>query len=279
MSDDKKPIFGRTDPSKYGEAPHCHSGAGTLAYMELLGTDVFDTNIMFFHRGIMPPGSGIGEHAHRHMEEMFIILDGPAQFTINGHTSMLPPASMALCVKGYSHGIYNPGKETLQYINVAVTDVKGKYDSVEYKDDLVNAKIESPPCFAWTSMDPRLLATSYGAHRGTGPILFRRMWNKESFKTNWEFVDHCILKPGSSIGYHQHNMIEEVYYIIEGGGRMTVNDVTWDVRAGDAIPCTLHDSHGLYNNGDEDLKLLVTSCAVEKGKRNTNNWGDDLTSR
>ena len=88
-----------------------------------------------------------------------------------------------------------------------------------------------------------------------------------------------MLPSDTSIGYHQHNMIEEVYYLVSGSGRMTVNDFTWDVTEGDAIPCTLHDSHGLYNNSDEEIELIVISCAVEKGERDTNNWGDDLSDR
>ena len=51
------------------------------------------------------------------------------------------------------------------------------------------------------------------------------------------------------------------------------------VGPGDAIPCTLHDSHGLYNSGTENIELIVCSCAVEKGARDTNNWGDDLSDR
>ena len=103
------------------------------------------------------------------------------------------------------------------------------------------------------------------------------MWNMDTFRTNWEFLDHCVLPPGASIGRHQHNMIEEVYYIVSGRGRVTVTGSTWDVGSGEAIPCTLHDSHGLYNSGREDIELIVCSCAVEKGKRNTVNWGDDLS--
>ncbi len=274
-----KPVFGRTDPSKYIDVSDAHGGAGTLPFMELLGSETFDTNFLFVHLAEIPPKSGIGEHIHRHMEEMYFIFNGSAQFTVNGHTSELPAGSMVLCPRGSSHGIYNHTDETLQWLNVAVSDVKGKRDAVDYKDDLSHAKVESPPSFLWTKLDRSLLKPADNAHGGKGTILFRRMWNKESFKTNWEFVDHCVLPSGTSIGYHQHNMIEEVYYLVSGSGRMTVNDVTWDVRPGDAIPCTLHDSHGLYNNGSEDIVLIVFSAAVEKGKRNTKNWGDDLSNR
>ena len=186
---------------------------------------------------------------------------------------------MALCRKGSSHGMYNPSDREVNYINIGVTEVKGKYDAVNFDDDLVSAKIESPVPFLWANFDRRLLKPAPYAHEGKGTILFRRLWDKDSFLTNWEFIDHCVLPPNTSIGYHQHNGIEEVYYLMSGSGRMTVNDVTWDVKEGDAIPCTLHDSHGLYNNSDKNLEILVISAATEKGVHNAKNWGDDLSSR
>ncbi len=47
------------------------------------------TNLFFLHRGIIPPGGGIGAHFHNHCEEMFVILDGESQFTVDGRTSLL----------------------------------------------------------------------------------------------------------------------------------------------------------------------------------------------
>lgn len=274
-----KPVFGSTDISKYRDISDVHGGAGTLKFLELLGSDIFETNFLFVHRAEIPPQCGIGEHIHRNMEEMFFVFNCSARFTVNGHTSELPAGSMVLCPKGSSHGIYNHTDKTLQWLNVAVSMEKGRGDSIDFNDDLTDSLVESPPQFLWTRFDPNLLKPAYNAHGGKGEILFRRMWDKESFKTNWEFVDHCVLPPGTSIGYHQHNMIEEVYYLISGRGRVTVNNTTWDVKAGDAIPCTLHDSHGLYNNSNEDIILLVVSCAVKKGVYDINNWGDDLTDQ
>ncbi|MBT4482107.1 MAG: cupin domain-containing protein [Candidatus Latescibacteria bacterium] len=274
------PVFGSTDPSKYREISDCHKGAGTIKLMSLLGSDIFKTNFLGVSAAEIPPECSIGEHIHRYMEEIFIITDGNAQFTINGRTAELPPGSMVVCQKGSSHGIYNHTDKTIQWVYFAVSEEKGKGDAVDFNDDLANTKVESPAPFLWTNLDRRLLKPASNAHDGKGTILFKRLWNSDSFKTKWEFIDHCILPPGTSIGYHQHNVIEEVYYLVSGSGRMTVNDVTWDVKAGDAIPCTLHDSHGLYNNGTDDIVLIVCSCNSKgKGERDTNNWGDDLSGR
>ena len=55
----------------------------------MFGGDVLDTNLWFLHRGVLQPKSGIGQHFHNYCEEMFVILDGEAQSTIDGRTSTL----------------------------------------------------------------------------------------------------------------------------------------------------------------------------------------------
>jgi mannose-6-phosphate isomerase-like protein (cupin superfamily) len=274
------PLYGHTDPSKFRTANNAHGGAGTFTYMEILGSEVFKTNFLFVHSGEIPPKSGIGEHIHREMEEMYFAFDGTAEFTINGETSLLPAGSMVLCQAGDSHGIYNPTDKPIKWLNVAVGMEPDKYDAINYDAALDDQELESPAPFKWTFLDPSLLHPAPHAHAGADTILFRRMWDSGDFKTPWYFVDHCILPPGSSIGYHQHIRIEEIYYLVSGNGLMTVNDRTWEVGPGDAIPCVRNDSHGLYNNSDEPICLVVFSCdSMEEGLPGAKNWGDDLSGR
>ena len=275
-----KPVFWSLTPEHFNPAAKSHVGAGEVRFTDIVGTPDFDTNMRAISRGEIPPKCGIGEHLHRNMEEIFIVLNAPAQFTVNGRTALLPPRAMVVCRKGDSHGIFNPNTDkSLDWLYFAVSMERGVWGSIEFGNDLSKEKVESPPPFLWTVLDRRLLLPAANAHGGKGSILFRRCWDKDTFQTNWEFIDHCILPPGTSIGYHQHNMIEEVYFLVSGKGRSTVNDTTWEVKAGDAIPCTIGDSHGLYNNSDQEIELVVFSAAKEKGARNTKNWGDDLTTR
>ena len=274
-----KPVFWSLTPEHFNPPAKSHEGAGEVRFTDIVGTPDFATNMRAISRGEIPPKCGIGEHLHRNMEEIFIVLNAPAQFTVNGHTALLPPGAMVVCRKGDSHGIYNPNPDkSLDWLYFAVSMERGVWGSIEFGNDLSNEKVESPPPFLWTLLDRRLL-TSAPAHGGKGEILYRRCWNKDTFRTNWEFVDHCILPPKTSIGYHQHNMIEEVYFLVSGKGRATVNDVTWDVKAGDAIPCTSGDSHGIYNNSNEEMELINFSAAKQKGARNEKDWGDDLSKR
>jgi hypothetical protein len=86
-----------TDASKYRSAKGVHGGAGQLDYMGLLDSHSLDTNLYFLHRGILQPKSGIGHHFHNQCEEMFVIFDGEAQFTIDGRTSLLKGPAGAPC--------------------------------------------------------------------------------------------------------------------------------------------------------------------------------------
>ena len=94
------PPLGHTDSSAYIEVENYHGGAGTIRYIELLGWKDFETNILFFRSAVIPPESSIGEHTHQKTEVVYINLDGPACFNLDGHTSVLPSGSMVLCPLG-----------------------------------------------------------------------------------------------------------------------------------------------------------------------------------
>jgi mannose-6-phosphate isomerase-like protein (cupin superfamily) len=272
-------VFGRTDPEHFSVSEKSHRGIGSLRSTILTDSITFGTNLIFISNGLLMPKSSIGEHLHRNMEEMFIAFDRPARFSLNGHSAELPAGSMVLCNAGSYHGVYNPSDQPIKFMVIGVAMKEHIYDSLEFGNDLVNTRLESPAPFTWAQIDRGLLHPAPHAHGGAGDVLFRRIWEHDSFKTNWGFVDHCLLKPGTSIGYHRHDGMEEVYFVMSGRGRSTVNDKTFDVRAGDAIPCTLHSSHGIYNNSQEDLELLVVSTTLVKGEYDNVNWGDDLRKR
>ncbi len=274
------PPVGRTDPSRFTTVEGAHGGTGTIRYMELLKNEDFESDFLFVHTGVIQPHSSIGEHYHATVDEMYIVFDGAAEFTVNGETSLLPEGSMVLCPGGSSHGIRNPGDDPVRWMNIAVSMKKGRYDAVDYGNDLSRPVMVTPPPFRWIRLDRSLMRPGANAHDGAGTILFRRLWNPGAFTTKWFVVSHAVVPPGSSIGLHQHVTREEVYYLISGHGRLTGNSRTFDVRAGDAVPCRLRGAHGIYNDSAEDIELLVFSCSLEKGRvSGERNLDDDLTGR
>ena len=262
-------LFGRNDPSKYMNAKFPHGGAGTVRYMELTPGELFTSQFLFLHRGIMDPKSSLGEHVHRRMEEMYFVLDGSvAQFTVNGRTSELAGPCMALCPMGASHGIYNPNDKPFELMNIGIAYENRKYDAVDLgkQNDLSNATLESPPRFLWSVLDTRLMHEMPSLYNGKGKMLYRRVWDTDSFRTNCVFVNHYLLPSGSSIGYHKHEIMEEVYYIFKGTGKATVDGKTISVKAGDAISVLLNGSHGLENDSNGDLEVISIAVPLKKGE-------------
>ena len=70
-----------TDPAAYRQLSAVHGGAGSMSFTALLNRGAVTPEFNFLHRGVIPAGSGIGHHFHNVVEEMFVILDGEAQFT------------------------------------------------------------------------------------------------------------------------------------------------------------------------------------------------------
>ena len=90
-----------TDASAYRPLTAVHAGAGNMAFAGLLNRGAIGPHFNFLHRGEIPAGSGIGHHFHNTVDEMFVILDGEAEFTVNGRTARIegPAALTALIAR------------------------------------------------------------------------------------------------------------------------------------------------------------------------------------
>jgi mannose-6-phosphate isomerase-like protein (cupin superfamily) len=68
------------------------------------------------------------------------------------------------------------------------------------------------------------------------------------------------LPPGATTTPHYHPITEEIYYLLEGSGRMTIGDQSREVGPGDAIAIPPGAVHSITNSGSETLKFLCC-CA------------------
>ncbi len=74
------------------------------------------------------------------------------------------------------------------------------------------------------------------------------------------------LEVGKATTLHYHPQTEEIYYILEGSGRMTIDGETREVGVGDAIAIPPGARHTLLNTGTCTLKLL---CCCAPGYEHT----------
>lgn len=254
--------IGRTDLTKYREAKSVHGGAGSMKFAQLLGADALSTNLVFVHRGEIAPKSGIGQHFHNQGEEMFVILEGDAQFTINGRTSLIPGPAAVPGRLGQSHGIYNPGDRPLQWLNINVGMTKA-YDNFDLGDPRVGVPLDAIPQFISMRLDRALLRPSNAMDGGSGTVMYRRALQPPVFSTPWTFVDHLLLPAGTSVGTGVKPGLSEVYYVVSGSGEMTIAGEALTVRAGDAVPVDLNQPRSIRQNGNDPLEFLVIGVAKD----------------
>ena len=255
---------GHHDPSRY-RAGRSHGSVGDMNCMTLLPGNALITNLYFLHRCQITPGGGVGHHFHNTTEEMFVIFDGEAEFTVDGRTSLLKGTVGAPVRMGHSHAIYNPGKTPVEFMNINVSAVKGKYDAFDLNDARVDAPKDEKPVVMTMRLDKSLLRAAERFRGGQGTAMYRRALDPSVFLTNWSYVDHLVLPPGASEGLHRHTGVEEVYYVINGEGEASVGAETATVRKGDAVPLQLNDPHAFRNTGQSDLEFMILGIAAQKG--------------
>jgi uncharacterized cupin superfamily protein len=101
-----------------------------------------------------------------------------------------------------------------------------------------------------------------GHSLGAEPVLFGEAFSGQDFSGNWGFVEYVTVPVGSAIPVHKHDQDEELYFIFEGEGILTLDDREVRVGAGDLAACRLGSSHGLKNTAEQEIKLIVVGILV-----------------
>ena len=74
---------------------------------------------------------------------------------------------------------------------------------------------------------------------------------------NITYVSLAKLQPGLSYETHSHNDHEEIYYIINGNGIITIEDEVSKFKDGDVIYIGPDKGHSIKNDGDEMVEFLA----------------------
>lgn len=281
--------IGHTDKDKARASQNVHQGTGTLYLQTLLGRgSVYGLN--FVHHGPLMPKSSIGHHFHTNSDEMFLILEGDCEFTINGQTALLEGPIGVPLKSGSAHAVYNPSDEPADWVNfqVGITApgeprVSGgrsgfprrgafNYSAdptalFETADDRSDVELIDKPTFINTGqLIEESLRPVENMNGGKGSVMYRRALGPGAFASNWAFFDHLLIPVGATVGRHFHAGVDEVYFVIKGKGKVHVNDEVADIAYGDAVPVLAGEIHSFESSDSEPLEMVIYGIALEKGK-------------
>ncbi|MEP6714549.1 MAG: cupin domain-containing protein [Terriglobia bacterium] len=160
--------------------------------------------------------------------------------------------------------------------------------TVNLGDDRSNAPLDAVPMFQFTTLyretipplngfsanktDESALALRVsrlrpvpGMNGGHGNVLYERALGPSTYTSNWAFIDHYVLSPGATIGRHKHEGVEEIWYVMNGEGSVTVDGDTAKLGTYDAVPINAKEIHSFENSGSQDLEFMVVGVALQKG--------------
>ena len=84
---------------------------------------------------------------------------------------------------------------------------------------------------------------------------------KELFRRHVDTGDNQImlarLEPGASVGIHTHEDDSETIYYLSGKGKVYYDGRYESVQAGVCHHCPKGQTHGTFNDGDEDLVFFA----------------------
>lgn len=106
--------------------------------------------------------------------------------------------------------------------------------------------------------------TDENSHGGNGTIEIQKVFRREDFQHAWDFALRVVMPPNSSMGLHQHENDEEMYIILSGEGLMTIEGEEKRVIKGDMILNKPYGNHGLLNDSDQNIELLIIQASNKK---------------
>lgn len=268
---DNPPGFALFGQEAFREYPHFHGGAGTIRYAEYFGPSDYRSQHHFLRVAIIPPKAGIGEYRLTDSDETFAVVRGRAYATINGRTGHIAGMTLIPVSRGSSFGLYNPTPEDVTVIWVCSVQEKGRYNPLVLGNDLAQKQPEKVIPFPYIAQNYFVAEPGKSpSHRGLGRGLIENLetvdfgWFGTGYHTRWFAVP-----PHSSIGYHRHFTNEEHFFVVSGSARGTVNDNTVRMGPLDCLKCGIDESHGIFNDGDENLWLFFTNQPLPGVK----DWG------
>ena len=99
-------------------------------------------------------------------------------------------------------------------------------------------------------------------HNGT--VTAWTFFKADDFLSNILWFNDNLIEPGVAIEPHEHEDVEEVYYVLQGQGEMRIGEEERSVSQGDAIYLPPQKTHTLRNTGTYPLRFVCMGAKIKR---------------
>ena len=84
----------------------------------------------------------------------------------------------------------------------------------------------------------------------------RELMHPDSHGNRQQSLAEARVPVNTTTSLHLHKTSEEIYFILQGQGEMTLEDQTFPVKTGDTILIPPNTAHQIRNSGEIELQFL-----------------------
>lgn len=113
---------------------------------------------------------------------------------------------------------------------------------------------------------------------GSGEVVEEKDYSKrivfsgDDFEQQGHLLQVVTVPPRTKQRLHAHRQQTEVFYILEGQGVIYVGGKEFLTKPGDAFICSPGDEHSLWNQSNEDFRVVVFK--IDKPEEDDTDWID-----
>lgn len=194
-------------------------------------------------------GAYIGTHSHKDNEDAYLIISGKGVFTDGyGNAWVVGPGDMTLARPGQAHGLANLYKEDLVFLDIIAKNHAANLEAITADP--------TGQCFLAKDLFSKDVEK---AGKGVGILYGKFAFRREQATDDQAIkeIGMMTLKPGDSIGLHQHKDNDDTYIIISGTGKF-IDSAGKETAVGPKSVTIAGpgESHALINDGSEDLVFI-----------------------
>jgi mannose-6-phosphate isomerase-like protein (cupin superfamily) len=99
------------------------------------------------------------------------------------------------------------------------------------------------------------------------------IFSLDDFAEKGHLLQVVTIPPDTRQRRHYHGRQTEVFYILEGEAIITINDLEYPAKPGDAFICSPGDVHSLWNQTNQEFQLVVFKINLPEGDEDSH-WGE-----